>query len=868
MFRLSTRDIAKKLMIFLLSGILVISTLHVMPKKVMADDFEASIAGFPESYKPYLRTLHGKYPEWTFRPYNTGLDFSTAVSNEASNNRSLVEKTYNESLKSKANGDYNAATGTYIAKDGTSWISASRNTVAYFMDPRNFLNETHISMFEQLSYDSSVHTQQGVEAVLNGSFMYNTKIGYLNSAGLYIATSDTYSSKIMSAASQTQVSPYYIASKILQEVGKNANTKYAGMGAGSSINGEYPGYKGYYNFYNIGASDGSNAVANGLKWASSGTSYNRPWNEPSKSIIGGAKYIGESFINCGQNTTYFQRFNVISNGSYSLYTHQYMTSIYGCASEAATTSAGYASVGIAKRSFVIPVYTNMPEKTTTITIGNSAKTGKIITSNVNMRKEPNTSSVKLTTLSVGDSISIISGVMTDVSYSTKWLNNPYWYKIKVTKDGTTYEGYVSSDYVSADTELNIIKGVPEKLNVSISRTETVYYETADPSIVTVDTSGNVTGLKEGTTEIKAYTQGGSFSVCTVSVIEKGAVLNEKTLTLDIGASKTLGVTVYPTNSTDKRVTWTSSNPKVATVSSNGTVKGVSAGKAVITAKAAIGGVEGKCTVTVIKPTTGVTLSKKSATIAVGGNVTLKATVSPADASVKTVTWKSSDKKVATVKKGVVTGVSAGTVTITATTKNGNKKATCTVKVKPATMVINKAKSNGYNQAKITWSAVPNVTGYRIYRMNSKGKYKLVAKVAAGNTSYVDKKLSTGSVYSYKIAAYRTVGTKNYIGAKSKAKSVKVIPARPTIKAATRQGKAAIKLNWKKVKGATGYVVYRRVGTTGKYKKIKTIKKSGTVSYKNKKLQKGVTYYYKMRTYRTVKGKKVYSIYSKAVAVTR
>lgn len=868
MLRVDAKDIVKKAGMFLLSGIVIISMLPIIQERVPADDFEVSIAGFPESYKPYLRELHIKHPQWTFSPYNTGIDFSTAVLNEVSENKSLVQKIYNDSLKSKAAGDYNATTGTYIAKDGTSWISASRNAVAYFMDPRNFINETHISMFELLSYDTAVHTQQGVEAILKGSFMYNTNIGYLNSEGTYIATNETYSSKIIAAAAESKVSPYYIASKILQEIGKTANSKYIGMGAGSSINGQYTGYEGYYNFYNIGANDGRNAVANGLNWASSGTTYSRPWNEPGKSIVGGAKYIGDMFINCGQNTAYFQRFNVASNTEYALYTHQYMTNIYGCASEAATTSMAYATLEIEKRSFVIPVYDNMPEKTTTITIGNTTKTGKIVNSNVNMRNAPNTSGEKITTLAVGDAVTIVSGVLTDVEYSTKWLSNPYWYHIKASQNGVLYDGYVSADYIEADVEQSVIKGVPAQLSTNISRTETVYYEVDNPYVLTVDTEGNITGLNAGTTEVKAYTQGGSFSVSAITVIEKGAVISEKNITLNVGESKLLGVTVYPLDSTDKRITWTSSNPSVATVSANGTVKAVSAGNAVITAQAAIGGVEGKCTVKVIIPTTGVKINKKIAKVAVGETVSLKATVSPSNASIKKVTWKSSDKTVATVKKGVVTGVSAGTVTITATTKNGKKKATCTVTVKPAKMVISVAKSHGYKATKLSWAPVANITGYRIYKKNSKGKYKLIAKVPAGTNYYVNYKLSTGSVYSYKIAAYRTVGVKNYIGVKSDEKTVKVIPARPKIKSATTIGAATIKLKWKKVQGASGYAIYRKTGATGRFKRIKTIKKSSTVSYKNKKLETGVTYYYKMRAYRTVKGKNVYSIYSKTVAVTR
>lgn len=103
----------------------------------------------------------------------------------------------------------------------------------------------------------------------------------------------------------------------------------------------------FNNFYNIGATSSANPIANGLKWAKSGSTYQRPWNTPEKSILGGAQYLGEKYINAGQNTMYLQRFNVKSNGTYSIYTHQYMTNISGAASEAASTADAYQSLGIA-----------------------------------------------------------------------------------------------------------------------------------------------------------------------------------------------------------------------------------------------------------------------------------------------------------------------------------------------------------------------------------------------------------------------------------------------------------------------------------------------------------------------------------------
>ena len=176
-------------------------------QEIKADSaFETSISGFPDSYKPYLRALHAKYPNWKFVPYNTGIKFSTAVNNESKYDRSLIENSFSKFLKSTATGDYNSKTGTYIAKDGASWVTASKNAVAYFMDPRNFLNEKHIYMFEKLSYDAANQTQAGVEAILDNTFMHNVNMGYITTGGKYKTTDTKYSAKIMEAAQKSKVS--------------------------------------------------------------------------------------------------------------------------------------------------------------------------------------------------------------------------------------------------------------------------------------------------------------------------------------------------------------------------------------------------------------------------------------------------------------------------------------------------------------------------------------------------------------------------------------------------------------------------------------------------------------------------------------
>ena len=131
----------------------------------------------------------------------------------------------------------------------------------------------------------------------------------------------------------------------------------------SSVSGTVPGYEGIYNFYNIGAynsTESGGAVANGLKWASTGTTYGRPWNNRYKSITGGAEYIGKNYINAGQNTLYLEKFNVTSKNRYD---HQYMSNVEAPNSEATKTVSAY---GVIEQdmpiTFSIPVYDEMPEE--------------------------------------------------------------------------------------------------------------------------------------------------------------------------------------------------------------------------------------------------------------------------------------------------------------------------------------------------------------------------------------------------------------------------------------------------------------------------------------------------------------------------
>ena len=230
--------------------------------------------------------------------------------------------------------------------------------------------------------------------------------------------------------------------------------------------------------------------------------------------------------------------------------------------------------------------------------------------------------------------------------------------------------------------------------------KTVTWSTSNEAIATVS-GGVVTGVKAGEVTITAKA-GDKSATCTVTVTAKqgtedpedpivvtGITLDKTTATVEEGATVTLTATVTPGNATDKTVTWSTSNETIATVS-GGVVTGVKAGEVTITAKA--GDKSATCTVTVTaKQSTedpddpiaveGITLDKTTATVEEGATVTLTATVTPENATDKTVTWSTSNEAIATVSGGVVTGVKAGEVTITA--KAGDKSATCTVTVTAA-----------------------------------------------------------------------------------------------------------------------------------------------------------------------------------------
>lgn len=332
-------------------------------------DFEAYLTaqGFPESYKPALRNLHANYPKWVFKADHINHTWDETIAGESVLGRNLISGYSITSWKSTAPGAYNPDNNTWVSFDSGYWVAASTELIQYALDPRNFINPTNIFMFEDLTYNPSIQTSSGVGSIAAGSFIESVgTIGDGSGLEYEGIGYDSYSTALIKAAECSGVNPYHLASKIIQEMGVS--------GASDSISGTTGSYPGIYNYYNWGAyaSGGNSAITNGLKYASyTDGSTLRPWNSRMRAIIGGAIKLNVDYISRGQDTPYYQKFNV--KGS-SLYTHQYMTNVLGARSESSIGADAYSdsmkrSVSLA---FNIPVYQNMPAGICEIPTGNAS----------------------------------------------------------------------------------------------------------------------------------------------------------------------------------------------------------------------------------------------------------------------------------------------------------------------------------------------------------------------------------------------------------------------------------------------------------------------------------------------------------------
>lgn len=327
-------------------------------------DFEAYLEeqGFPESYKEKLRILHAQYPNWVFVAQDAG-SWSEALEAETWFNSngpsgsgstqavSLVDKNSIASWKSTETGAFNWATGEWVTGwDGDAWVVASDEIVAYYLDPRNFLDES--SVFQFLDLGDTNTTTEAISQLASdrgASWLAGT---YTHANGNII----NYPQVILQAGQKAGYNPLALVASIIQELGVSGAER-------PTISGTVSGYENLYNYFNIGAFTDNSfdaAYKRGLWIAGGGssgsTSWGRPWNTREKAIEGGAEYFAE-YVNQGQNTLYLKRFDVLEGD----YNHQYATNIQMADSEGRILSNAY-SEDLRKGSlvFYIPVYSGMP----------------------------------------------------------------------------------------------------------------------------------------------------------------------------------------------------------------------------------------------------------------------------------------------------------------------------------------------------------------------------------------------------------------------------------------------------------------------------------------------------------------------------
>lgn len=495
--------------------------------------------GVPEIYKEYIENLLSVHPNWNFVFHDTGINWSDLFTTSAQCmlERSLVQYNQPLSYRSTQSGAYNWRTDEWIALDSNSWYQANEQTIAYYMDPRNFLNESNVFMFEALSYDSKTQTLSGVEKILSNTFMNGVSIE--NTSGEKI----TYAEAYIDAAEIADVSPYHLATRTIQEVGT--------QGSGSTSGNYSTAYKGYYNFYNIGASQGADPVANALEYAkgtnvssANKTKYMLPWNSQYKAIVGGAKWIAYGYIDNNQDTLYLQKFNVINK----VWSHQYMSNVMAPASESVRIRKIYSELEMLDQSFtfIIPYYRNMPEKACELPAANNYS--------------PN-----------------------------NWLSSLTIEDYDIDFDAGKTSGY--SITVPSSVSSVKISATPVNSNATISGTGTVSLNGGANTVNVIVTAQN--GNK------RTYTIDIERSVEN-EIPLTGISLSSTSASLFTGDTKTLTVTYKPSNTTDnKTVTWSTSDKSVATVS-NGKVTAIGVGTATITAK--VGAFTATCKITVTSST--------------------------------------------------------------------------------------------------------------------------------------------------------------------------------------------------------------------------------------------------------------------------
>lgn len=347
--------------------------------------------------KEAITSLKSSHPNWNFKILYTGLDWHEVIQNEY-----VGHKVTPSNLVPANSNTYNnkwicSICGTH-AYDTGDWHCASQSAIKYMMDPRNFLDDSNIFQFLELTYTSYNYEQ--IYNMVKGTFLNSTY------------TIDA----IIDSAKDYNVNPYYIVARLIQEQGNNGSELVTGKGYNGS-------YSGYYNAFNIGTTGNTRAdvILNGLKRAQK-----EGWTSLEASIKGGTKIIAKNYIARGQNTLYLQKFDV-ENSDGSLYSHQYMQNLLAARNEASKITKVVNNLGLNNSyNFIIPVYENMPKFSETepnleYTISNDLVQVNV-TGTLRMRNAPNGNQT-IAWLNGGD-------IVERIEIAQNKVGGTYWDKVK------------------------------------------------------------------------------------------------------------------------------------------------------------------------------------------------------------------------------------------------------------------------------------------------------------------------------------------------------------------------------------------------------------------------------------------------------
>lgn len=326
---------------------------------------------FPETYWSALEQLNAKYPKWKFVAFTTGLTWEQLFteSAEAYPSRNLAYGYVGGKLyfptswyATDIKGSYNWAANDWTRYDNGSWLQASKEAIAYCMDPRNFLDE--IQVFQFMDTASALNTDdsiQAIKAILKSDYYKQSG----EQADLYDTIDEEgnkhyldFAQALTQIGQELNLNQVTLASRLYQENANGNSPLITGTKPFTTKDGQYM-EGGYYNYFNIGASGNSTAtiVESGLQ-----TAYQNGWDTKYKSLLGGAEEIMKSFVKRGQTTIYSQKFSVDSSSS-RLFWGQYMQNITAPQTESQNVYKAIQAADALNSdlTFIIPIFSNMPD---------------------------------------------------------------------------------------------------------------------------------------------------------------------------------------------------------------------------------------------------------------------------------------------------------------------------------------------------------------------------------------------------------------------------------------------------------------------------------------------------------------------------